>query len=108
MRSPVRASILPDLSPALEHGVGDLHPPMTVCGHRVEFARTWREGFFEVPYCPNVCFASRLMGPERKDDLCVSSVSIVCGRPGHLQAWARAKLTVFVPNRTSRTPGLLF
>jgi len=30
-------------------------------------------------YCPNVCFASRLMGPERKDDLCVSTVSIVCG-----------------------------
>src|SRR6266511_6487197 len=26
-----------------------LHPPMTACGHRVRFARTWREGFFEVP-----------------------------------------------------------
>jgi hypothetical protein len=58
--------------------------------------------------CSNVCFASRLMGPERKDDLCVSTVSIVCGRPGHLQAWARAKLTVFVANRTSRTRGLSF
>src|SRR6266511_4598223 len=23
-----------------------LHPPMTACGHRVRFARTWREGFF--------------------------------------------------------------
>jgi hypothetical protein len=33
-------------------------------------------------YCPNVCFASRLMGPERKDDLCVSTV---CGPTGHLQ-----------------------
>src|SRR5258708_140350 len=27
-----------------------LHPPMTACGHRVRFAGTWREEFFEVPY----------------------------------------------------------
>src|SRR6266478_8427832 len=26
-----------------------LHPPMTACGHRVRFAGTWREEFFEVP-----------------------------------------------------------
>jgi hypothetical protein len=26
-----------------------LHPPMTACGHRVRFAATWREEFFEVP-----------------------------------------------------------
>src|SRR6266511_966281 len=28
-----------------------LHPPMTACGHRVRFAATWREEFFEVPMC---------------------------------------------------------
>src|SRR6266545_4420815 len=28
-----------------------LHPPMTACGHRVRFAATWREEFFEVPIC---------------------------------------------------------
>jgi hypothetical protein len=28
-----------------------LHPPITARGHRVRFARTWREGFFEVPFC---------------------------------------------------------
>src|SRR6266508_1427710 len=27
-----------------------LHPPMTACGHRVRFAATWREEFFEVPW----------------------------------------------------------
>ena len=59
-------------------------------------------------YCPNVCFASRLMGPERKDDLCVSTVSIVCGPTGHLQGWARARSTAVVANGICRTSGLLF
>src|SRR2546430_13818406 len=27
-----------------------LHPPITACGHRVRFAGTWREEFFEAPY----------------------------------------------------------
>src|SRR6266542_3596702 len=39
-----------------------LHPPMTACGHRVRFARTWREGFFEVPldqwYAESIIFGS--------------------------------------------------
>src|SRR5258707_12793527 len=26
-----------------------LHPPMTACAHRVRFAGTWREEFFEAP-----------------------------------------------------------
>src|SRR5215813_3637653 len=30
--------------------IRSLHPPMTACGHRVSFAATWREEFFEVPY----------------------------------------------------------
>ena len=59
-------------------------------------------------YCPNVCFASRLMGPERKDDLCVSTVRIVCGPTGHLQGWARARSTAVVANGICRTSGLLF
>src|SRR5438128_12304652 len=29
-----------------------LHPPMTAHGHRVRFAATWREEFFEVPFKP--------------------------------------------------------
>ena len=34
--------------PPLPHDAS-LHPPMTACGHRVRFAETWREEFFEVP-----------------------------------------------------------
>jgi Tol biopolymer transport system component len=31
---------------------------MTACGHRVRFARTWREGFFEVPFSYNASFSA--------------------------------------------------
>src|SRR6266446_10315597 len=30
-----------------------LHPPMTACAHRVRFAGTWREEFFEAPIIGN-------------------------------------------------------
>src|SRR5262245_34029182 len=33
-----------------------LHPPSNACGHRVRFARTWREEFFEVPLILNQDF----------------------------------------------------
>src|SRR5215831_314956 len=40
-----------------------LHPPMTAHGHRVRFVATWREEFFEVPYCVALCLFG--IGPER-------------------------------------------
>jgi hypothetical protein len=41
--------------------------------------------------------------PERKAGLCVSTVSTVCCRTGHLQGWVRTKSTVAVANGTGRT-----
>lgn len=54
--------------------------------------------------------ASRALAqlPERKGGPCVSTVSIVCGRTGHLQGRACRSSTAIVPNGTRRTRGMLF
>jgi len=46
--------------------------------------------------------------PERRGGLCVSTVSIVCGRTGHLQGRACRGSTAIVPNGTGKIRGMSF
>src|SRR5438034_9312199 len=50
-----------------------LHPPITACGHRVRFAGTWREQFFEGPFK----FDASIFGGELPVGLGVVGVAVV-------------------------------
>src|SRR5260370_40101991 len=54
-----------------------LHPPMTACAHRVRFAGTWREEFFEAPLCER-CQDEAQQGPQPGED--EAQVVANCGK----------------------------
>src|SRR6516165_9987506 len=61
-----------------------LHPPMTAHGHRVRFAATWREEFFEVPYrnfARRPLRRKRTWRVDRHDDVDLKSNQLR-GKPG--------------------------
>src|SRR6266516_2757267 len=70
-----------------------LHPPMTACGHRVRFARTWREGFFEVPIILSAIDPLIALGPKFSfDDREPLAVPHPCAQVDLGRAWLEAQI----------------